>query len=95
MRLSAVTFRPGTILPRVRCRSRTVKAGDGVVIEGSERCVSVIVDGVGQVYMPAAIESYVPALCSVCSKPLPPAAKGETCSKSCAAKLRHRRKRER
>lgn len=98
MRLASVRFRPGVQHPPGVLVSREVVASDRVHLElstSNEVTLHVPATGAVRVYSSAAWESYEPApgcLCTVCLAPLDETAKGQTCSKSCAAKLRYRRK---
>jgi hypothetical protein len=103
-RLAAATFRPGVVLPS-GVRGRTVTAGAVValaVVPRGDLGRVYLVHAEGQqprYYLPHTVESVELAEIGQPKKPLKKCAicpemhggKGQTCSKSCAAKLRYRR----
>jgi hypothetical protein len=104
MKLASVRFRPGVQHPEGVRVSREVIASGNVHlttcdIGGGLTGVALhLVDrDTRRVYGPSAWESFDPApaeVCTVCLERLPPGVKGETCSRSCAQKLRHRREKK-
>lgn len=98
MKLASARFHPGVQHPLGVKTSREVVASDDVHLELSDATKEIAIHVVGTspwIYSPSAWESYEPAkgqICTVClarleqEKP-----QGETCSRSCAAVLRHRR----
>lgn len=104
MKLHTLTLRLGVMTPST-IHGRTIDASAVVelaTVEHAElgRCYLVHVEGKRpRYYLPAAVESCelaedtapVERRCAVCPKPLPPGARGDACSRSCARKLGYRR----
>lgn len=107
MRLAAITVRPDVVLPTgLHGRTVKAGAAELTVasVAGVGRVFAVVAKGHRvRYYLPHAVESFEavdvaaplakapkpPKKCAIC--PTEHTGSGETCSRSCAAKLRHRR----
>jgi hypothetical protein len=100
MRLSSVVFFGGVRLhPFVKTRfgssDRCIPASSDLTLELNDDGTILVRSPAGaRVFGSSSWESYEPmdgCFCVICHKSLDPKSKGQTCSKSCSAKLRHSR----